>query len=82
MFQTIPIYLGFSVKKDSVSDPDLHGSALIWLSWIRIWIHIGMRIRIQEQGIDQNLQIMLILKLLKWLLYRRSTVPYGMFYDI
>jgi hypothetical protein len=22
-------------------DPDPHGSAFIWLSWIRIWIHIG-----------------------------------------
>ncbi len=39
---------------NSVADPDLHGSVLIWLSWMRICT--GMRIQIQEQKIDQKLQ--------------------------
>jgi len=38
----------FVVLLSSVSDPDPHGSALIWLSWIRIRIRI--EIRIQKQG--------------------------------
>jgi hypothetical protein len=35
------LYAQFTGQNSSVVDPDSHGSALIWLSWIR------MRIRIQ-----------------------------------
>ncbi len=55
---------------DSVVDPDRHGSALNWL--FRIRIHVGMRIRIQDQeNLPKLTNLNLNSSLSKRLLYLR-----------
>ncbi len=71
LWVTLQRSLGTSLfRKNRVPDPDPHGSALIWLSWI--WIRIRIGYADPDPGtrkLTKNQQINLISSLSKWLLY-------------